>query len=155
MRISEEPKNKWLTTEAVLFPSKKPKTTPTKQKPNNHKPIQVFIKINWICVWWENLWHGGKTKRRACTWNREVQQNQRSKARHRPQITQCPKLCCSCIVKCLQKNHTQGYFWPIPGVSLLRDCYIPMSLISVAKIRSTADNSQRHIPPPHLPRKCP
>lgn len=50
------------------------------------------------------------------------------------------------------KNHLQGYFWPIPVVSLFRECQIPMNLMPAAKITSTADNNtQRHIPAPHLP----
>lgn len=50
------------------------------------------------------------------------------------------------------KDHPQGYFVPIPLVSLLRECQNPMNLTPVAKITSTAgNNTQRHIPAPHLP----
>lgn len=73
---------------------------------------------------------------------------ERSKVRHRSQIFLCPRLQCSCVVKCLQKNHPQGYLEPI---SLWRECQISMNLTPLAKITCTNDNTQRHIPAPHLP----
>lgn len=74
---------------------------------------------------------------------------ERSKVRHRSQISLGPKLHCSCIVKCLQKkNSPQGCLEPI---SLLGECQISMNLTPLAKITCTNGNTQRHIPAPHLP----
>lgn len=116
--------------------------------------------------------HGGETRcPRARTWRAEPRRvscwtrkqttkrglrvergskvkSERSKVRHRSEISLCPKLHCSCLVTCLQKNHLQGYLEP---VSRWRESQISMNLTPLAKITCTNDNTQRHIPAPHLP----
>lgn len=88
------------------------------------------------------------TKRGLREWGKQSKIRERSKVRHRSQISLCPKRHCSCIVKCLQKNHPEGCLEPI---SLLRECQISMNLTPLAKISCTNDNTQRHTPAPHLP----
>lgn len=81
--------------------------------------------------------------------NGEAKQNQREK-QGQAQITDLLMPQTSVFLRCQMsaKKHPQGYLEPI---SLWRECQISMNLTPLAKITCTNDNTQRHIPAPHLP----